>query len=57
MEVEGLKHRGNLEFGNAKYQEALDAYEAALELTALITRERPDIGMFLISGHIMHLVS
>ena len=57
MEVEGLKHRGNLEFGNAKYQEALDAYEAALELTALITRERPDIGMFWISGHIMHLVS
>ena len=41
--AEELKNKGNVYFGKAKYQEALDLYENALTLTALITRKRPDI--------------
>jgi len=36
--AEELKNKGNVYFGKAKYQEALDLYENALTLTALITR-------------------
>ena len=49
VKAEELKDKGNLHFGNANYQEALDLYENALTITALITREGPDIGIRWIS--------
>ena len=49
VKAEELKDKGNLKFGNANYQEALDFYENALTITALITREGPDIGIRWIS--------